>query len=162
MKRSELYRAIKSEALAKMPNLAYVDLQKGQLENPNGYPLPLPALLIEFRDATYKNLARHSQIADTTIRMYLVVDLVTDSFNDAELESETVSMLDLQDELYNTMEGLALPKATALIRECDLGVEYGIRNMTFTTDFSTAVTVIDDRKSYTKTKIDNIAITTDK
>ena len=94
--------------------------------------------------------------------MYLVVDLVTDSFNDAELESETVSMLDLQDELYTTMEGLALPKAPALIRECDLGVEYGLRNMTFTTAFSTAVTVIDYRKSYIQPQLDNIAITTDK
>lgn len=101
MLRSKIYKAIRDHSKSMLPYLQACDLQKGQFINPKkNYPLPLPAMLVEFQGFRFTNLLGHKQKGDGTISIYLYLDLVTDSLDGAEQENETIELLDYMDRVY--------------------------------------------------------------
>lgn len=144
MKRSQIYKPLRDEAKQKLPYLKFIDLQKGQMNNPKqNYPIPLPALLVELGDFRFSNLLEHKQKGDGTISFYLYLDLVSDSFNGAEREDKTIELLDRFDELFETFEGFSIPNMTPLVRSMEYKPQYGTRFILFQVDFSST---IDDQK----------------
>lgn len=140
MKRSELYQSIKAQAKAAMPNLQYIDLQKQQTKRAkDDYPMPLPALFIEFRNASFSALAGTRQQAKMIVSFTLVQECVTDSFDDAELETETIELLDANDAVYEAFHCFNIGGYGKLIRIAESKPEYGIRSIEFTTDFELSV-----------------------
>jgi hypothetical protein len=147
MKRSELYKALRDLAKEKMPDLKIIDLQKGQFgKQAQNYPVPLPALLIEIGDFRFSNLLEHRQKGDGVIGLYLYLDMVADTLNGAERESQTIEILDRQDELFEAFEGTVIsPLATPLVRQTEYKPQYTPqRAVMLRTDFTTT---IDDRKT---------------
>lgn len=135
--RSKVYKDIRDKLLAEMPELQFVDLQKGQMSNKEqNYPIPLPACLVEIRPAQWSN-ATGGQLGDATISLYLYLDLVTDSFDAAERENETIDILDNLDRVYEVMEGFDGVVFHPLNRIADAIVEYGKRYVCYRTDFKT-------------------------
>ena len=151
MKRSDLYKKLRDVAKAKMTDLAYVDLQKQQMKKiSETNPIPLPALLIEFKDAQFSNVAKLDQMGNKTISLYLYLDLVTDSFDGAESENDSIALLDKMDEIFQTFQGVSCELFSQLIRVSEGIQEYGSRYICFRTDFSTSVK---DIKEVTTTRV---------
>lgn len=129
-----------------MPELMFRDLQKGQFLQPReNYPLPLPALLVEFQGFRFSNMAEQTQIGDGTISLYLYLDLVTDSFDGAEQEDETIELLDYMDTVYQAFEGFGIEGMSPMNRTNESKPQYGERFIAFRVDFSTSV---DEQKIY--------------
>jgi hypothetical protein len=140
MKKSDLYKSIRDIAKAGITDLEFVDLQKGQFKRiKENQPVPLPALLIEFRGGSFSEMARNSQMGDVTIAIYFYLDLVTDSFDGAESEEETIELLDRQDDVYRVFQGQSCELFSKLIRTNEEPPQYGERYIMFRTDFSTNV-----------------------
>ncbi len=126
MQRSFLYTAIKNKAKESLPWVNYIDLQKGQFRRQeNNYPIPLPALLIEFTNVNYANTLQGKQTGDVTINIELYLPCVTDSFDNAELEDETIQLLDKWDEVYNVLHGFNCGQITKLTRTREQAADYG-------------------------------------
>lgn len=140
MKRSKIYKPLRDQAIKGMPYLQFRDLQMGQMNKPReNYPIPLPALFVEIGDVRFSNLLEHQQKGDLTISIYLYMDLVTDSFDSAELENETIELLDHMDDVFQTFEGFAVPGLTPLVRQTEYRPQYGIRFIMFRVDFTTTL-----------------------
>lgn len=140
MKRSEVYKVIRDVVKEKMPYLQYVDLQKQQMKRPSEhYPIALPALLVEFKDARFSNISQLNQIGDFVISIYLYLDLVTDSFDGSELESETIELLDKADDVFQTLQGVSCDLFSQLIRIGEAVHEYGNKYICLRTDFATSI-----------------------
>lgn len=138
MKRSFIYKPLRDRAIQGMPYLKFRDLQKGQMQNPTqNYPIPLPALLIEIGDIRFSNLSEHNQKGDGIISLCLYLDLVTDSFDTAEQENETIELLDRMDDVFQTFEGFSIPGLTPLVRQTEYKPQYGKRFILFRVDFTT-------------------------
>lgn len=139
MSRSKVYKDIKDRLLEQLPELEYVDLQKGQFGNKaQEYPIPLPAILIEFRPVTWSE-STGGQLGDATISLYYYLDLVTDSFNNSEAENETIEILDNLDAMYDIMNGFAGDDFNPLNRLTDAIVEYKDKYVCYRTDFQTTL-----------------------
>lgn len=159
MKRSIIYTAIKEQAQEKLQDLLYIDLQKGQFKKPeSNYPIPLPALLVELKDARYTDILNLEQTGSLELSLYLYLDLVTDSFDGAKLEEETLQILDKMDEIYQIFHGLSTAGFSKLIRTREALVEYGKNYLCFRTDFTTSTR---DAKDTRTLKIARPSITID-
>lgn len=144
MKRSLLYKALRDEALGKMPYLNFFDLQKDQVKTPQQfYPIPFPALLIELGNADFSQLAEFHQKGAMPVSFYLYLDNVTDSFDGAEQEQQTIEMLDRIDDVYQVFEGFCIEGMTPLVRIRDYMPVYGTRLAMYRIDFTT---MVDDHK----------------
>ncbi len=136
--RSRVYTEIRNRLLEKLPQLQYVDLQKGQFDKPQqNYPIPLPAALIEIKPKEWSNAATGNQMGETIVSIYLYHDLVTDSFNGAEQEAETIKLLDTQDDVFQALECFDSDEFQPLSRISEHEPYYGDRYVCFGTDFKT-------------------------
>jgi len=137
--RSEVYKQIRDRLLEKMSELQYVDLQKGQFTSkPQNYPIPLPACLVEFKPVQWSE-ATGGQLGDSAISLYLYIDHVTDSFDGAEQEEETIQLLDNLDQLYECMQGYSGKNFSPLNRISDAVAGYGERYVCYRTNFQTTL-----------------------
>jgi len=120
MKLKDIYLRIKETAQEKMPYLCYIDLQKKQFERATeDYPVPAPTLLVEFDGADFSNLARHRQMGASSVSIYFYQNIVTDTFDSAELEVETLELLEAKDEIFQTFEGLTITDCSQLVRKSE-------------------------------------------
>ena len=53
----------------------------------------------------WSNMEAGHQLGEMTVSVSLYLDLVTDSFNGAEQKTETIALLDKQDELFEALDG---------------------------------------------------------
>lgn len=121
-----------------MPILQYIDLQKGQMARKDqNYPIPVPACLIEIKPTRWSSTGG-GQLGQTTVSLYLYMDSVTDTFDNAESES-SVEILDNLDTLYEVVQGLYGQYFNPLNRVSDAVVEYRDRTVCFRTDFETVL-----------------------
>lgn len=139
MSRSRIYNNIKDRLLEKLEGIRVVDMQKGQFKMAkDNYPLPLPALLIGINPVSWSNTTGE-QIGDGIISIYYYKDLVTDSFDEAESEAETIEVLDSFDEIYRALQGFRGDDFNSLIRINDKIEAYDKTYICFKTDFKTAI-----------------------
>ena len=151
MQRSVLYQLIKNNIKKILPWVNYIDLQKGQFRRlDNNYPIPLPALLIEFGNVNYSNTLKNKQIGEITINIELYLPCVTDSFDNAELEDETIQILDRWDELYKAFHGFNCEQITKLVRKQEQTAEYGNGYICLRSEF---VAVFNEHQDIENTKI---------
>lgn len=145
MKRSDLYKAIRDRAKDQLPDIAIVDLQKQQLraKAKDEFPYPLPALLVEFKNARFTNQRGTKQQSTFTVSLQYALDLNTCSFDGAELEQETIELLDKSDEIYESFHLFRIDNIALMSRVSESPPEYGNRFIAFTTDFE--LTVFEDK-----------------
>lgn len=138
--RSEVYKNIRDRLLEQLPMLQFVDLQKGQFVQPaQNYPIPLPAALVNITPTSWSNMEAGHQMGETTVSVSLYYDLVTDSFDGAEQEAETIAILDMQDAVFQALEGLAGEDFNPLNRTSEQPAQYGTRYVCYTTNFKTTI-----------------------
>jgi hypothetical protein len=152
--RSNVYKEIRDRLLDKLPFLQYIDLQKWQFNNKaQNYPVPLPACLVEFKQVQWSQTTG-GQLGDCTLSLYIYIDHVTDSFDGAEQETETINLLDYLDQLYECMQGFSGEKFAPLNRISDTIASYESRYVCYRIDFQT--TLFHDDAPQKTGKIDEV------
>lgn len=152
--RSDLYKKLRDVAKAGMTELKYIDLQKGQFRNfTKEHPLPLPALLVEFKNGQYTNVGKLDQMGDMMISIYLYLDNFGESFSGSKSEDKSLALLDKMDEVFQTFQGVSCEMFSKLIRTADETQEIKDNYICFRTDFSTG---IKDVKTVTTKKLTSI------
>lgn len=162
MKRSTIYKSIRDVAKSEIPDLAFVDLQKQQIKRRTvEFPLPLPALLVEFKHTPYSNVGSKSQLGEMHITLWLYVNLITNSFDGAEMETETLELLDRADEIFEVFHCNTLGGIGSMTRIADLPNEYGADWMALKTDFKLTIKDKKELGITTTTQIPTVRIVTE-
>lgn len=139
MQRSKVYIEIRDRLKERMAQLKTVDLQKGQFKNQQQHlPVPMPAALIELRPLDWQH-ATGGQIADAVASVSLYLDLVTDSFDEAEQNDETLAILDSLDELNEALSGFSGTDFGSAMRLRDGVDHYGADYVCLKADFRFAL-----------------------
>ena len=105
--RTELYHAI-SEKLLECPEIKWVDVDSGQLENPQqDYPMPLPAVLIDIGPIEYTDISDSVKEAEATeISLSLIHPLPGNHFSTGHQRSAASDWLKLNSRLASLIDGL--------------------------------------------------------
>ncbi|MFN4298564.1 MAG: hypothetical protein ACK4EX_02415 [Thermaurantimonas sp.] len=136
---ASIYKAVSEYAGTQMPWLAYIDLQKGQIRRPaQTYPIPLPALLVEFRSISYGHLVQGKQLVSMQIRLSLYLQLLTDTHQGALMQEESLMMLSRIEEVKQHFDGLLINGSCRLLNQADLQPEFGTDYMAYHSDYSSS------------------------
>lgn len=137
MLRRRIYKAICQRLKATMPQLEYIDLQKGQIARAaESYPIPFPSCLIKFMPVEWTNTGG-GQLGETVISVTYYTDHLGDTFEGGEQSPEAIADLDAIDEVYNALQGFAPDDMNPLNRVTDTVVEPGARYISYQTIFKT-------------------------
>lgn len=139
-----------------MPAGLYIDLDKGQLQQKKeNYPFPLPAVLVKFGAIRWSSASEGLRLGDLTFTFTLIDNLVTDSFEGAESENETIELLDLQDDLFQALEEFSTTDMQPLTRESEGETKTDIRAIIFTSTYKTTIQQTKEivRRTVTKPKL---------
>ena len=139
MKGSVLYKTIKQQIKSKLSEVVYIDLQKGQFDHAGeNFPIPLPCILFEFGNIDYSQVLKNSQIGDMRLSICYYTDLVTETFDEAELEEESLLILDKSEEIFEAIQGLKIDGFSSPVRIGEGKPEYFGQYIKLRTDFSLA------------------------
>lgn len=152
MKRSDILKAIKDRVSERLPWVEYTDMDKGQLKRATEeYPVPMPALLVQMKQTPMQSVGGGSQIGSMIITLSLCMDLVTDSYDGCESETETDTILDRTDELWKAMDMLHAGTWGNMVRTSELEPIYGLRYIAQRIEYRIAI------KDIMPSRISNIA-----
>jgi hypothetical protein len=144
MKKSELIQQLVLIA-QQVEGIVYCDLQKMQIKRAaQDYPMPMPAVLFDITNVSFTNTAQKHQLGSLKITISAYFDLVTDSFDGAEMSAETLQLLDKSDELFEAFHGSLIPGYGNMKRLQDLPSEYGFRYICFKSSYSLSVKDLKD------------------
>lgn len=138
MSKVVLYKAIRDRLMSEMPELRFVDLNKGQFLKPgDNYPIPLPAALVGFGRVSYQTLLQGEAHGTCTITVSLYADNSADSFDGAEQEENSLVMLELHDGIFQALEGLNNDGVFQRLTRTGESEEFTGRVLCFKTEFHT-------------------------
>ena len=114
---NEIYTSIRNRLQEKLPELEYVDLQKGQI-NLYGQEtnLPLPAALIEIKQVDWTETAGGYQTGDALLSVYLYLDKTAGTLDPNVQDAESLRLLDMQEEIFRALEKLSGNTFQPLVR----------------------------------------------
>lgn len=137
MSKVALYKAIRDRLKTGIPEL-FIDMNKGQFLKPaDHYPVPLPAALISFGRVGYDTMLQGESHGKCTVTVSLFVDNSADSFDGAEQEEASLTMLEMQDSIFQLLEGLNDDNAFQRLTRTGESEEFSARLLCFKTDFAT-------------------------
>ncbi|MCL2133031.1 MAG: hypothetical protein FWH39_01645 [Bacteroidales bacterium] len=114
---SEIYTSIRDRLQDKLPELLYVDLQKGQLDLYRQHEnLPLPAALIEIKQLDWLGTAGGYQTGEAVISVCLYLNKTADTLDTTDQEIESLLLLDSQEAIFRALEKLSGNTFQPLIR----------------------------------------------
>lgn len=142
---SKILLDLQARLSAEVPELEYIDQQLGQLsqigENERP-PLAYPAVLIDFPNTGYSDLANNIQMGAVQIAVQLVFDNYYATWHEATLEvrKEGLEYLEIEQKVYKALQGWCEDYFTPLSRtnvksqnNNDVGLR--VREMTFYTEY---------------------------
>lgn len=105
--RKQLIMAIAGRIREQVPDVRHIDVFNEQIANAaSGIPFPLPAVLIEFEEVVYKQLANHCTTADVPIRLHIITRTVQTNGANAKNFEESLSYLDTIDNVNKALSTL--------------------------------------------------------
>lgn len=156
---SEILQDLQQHICAHVPEIAFIDQDLGQLAQvgENGRPpLAFPALLIDFPDSTFSELATSGQLGNVPITLQLVFDNYSQTWHKAPKESimKGLEYLNIEQRLHNCLNGWHEDYFTPLIRTSvksqnnnDIGLR--VRTLSYTTSYEDYSTTQDEYKEVT-------------
>ena len=105
-----LYKNLMEHIKSTVPEIAWIDLDMGQLEVPKeNYAIPFPCCLIEFEDYQPQSVGRGVQVGDLIVKVRLAFDYLeeTDSLAPEDLRNSGLVKLQLVNKLYDSIQGFS-------------------------------------------------------
>ncbi len=102
-----------------LPQLAWIDLDKGQLTDPRPHhSLVSPALLINMGTVSWEELGQNTQIGSATITLKLAFVLASETHADDPNLTDSVAQLELAERLHRrAITSLVLTQRTATLTQ---------------------------------------------
>lgn len=139
MSKKSLYLAVKEALKIKLPDL-FIDLQKGQFLKPSeNLPVPLPAALVEIYVQKWDEHSKKAQKGEGTIRIELYLDNRQNTFDESELETETIEMLDASSDVFKAVNGLTGDKFEYIERTAEQKPKYDKDYVCFAIEFKFSI-----------------------
>jgi hypothetical protein len=114
---SEIYTSIRDRLQEKLPELLYVDLQKGQFDRYGQQAnLPLPSALIELKQVDWVGTAGGYQTGDALLSVYLYLDKPAGALEPAAQKAGSLLLLHTQQKIFRALEKLSGNTFHPLIR----------------------------------------------
>jgi|SRR5690625_1562201 len=100
-----LFLALQERILQQVPEIRYIDQDLGQL-NEERPPLSYPAILIDFSNFNYENLAEHKQTAEGIVVLKLIFDIYSNSNNlsPESVKDKALSFYDTEWKIYKVLQ----------------------------------------------------------
>jgi hypothetical protein len=118
---SEIYTSIHDRLQEKLPELLYIDLQKGQFDRYGQQAnLPLPSALIELKQVDWVGTAGGSQTGDALISVYLYIDKPAGTLEATAQQAGSLLMLHTQQKIFRALEKLSGDTFQPLIRVAEI------------------------------------------
>lgn len=125
--RRDIYESVKGRLVKELPWLETIDLDKGQVgRGERNYPLSLPAAYIRLGRIDWESRAG-LQEGDIELGVTLVLESVQDTYAGAEAEREALREVDLEEAVYEALEGYSSAAHSGLNRRATLPPEWGER-----------------------------------
>jgi hypothetical protein len=103
-----LFRALQKELKSKIPTLAWIDKNMGQLNNLDDFEVfPLPAILIEFGRTDWQGLGDGVQQGISMVKLHIIFENYS-SANSETTEKEmntALAFFDFTDQVHEVVEG---------------------------------------------------------
>lgn len=135
-----IYIDIMDKLIADVPELFWVDLQKGQM-NYARPPILFPAALLKLQITKAQNLNTTKQKCDALITVDLCFDFTgnTDATTPITARNESLKYMDVKEKVFATLQGFKTANMNPLERvneyETPRPDGYKVTSMTFTTSF---------------------------
>ena len=105
--RKRIIMAIADRIREQVPEIKYIDVFNEQIANATGgIPFPLPAVLIEFEEITYKQLSNHCTTADVPLRLHIVTRTVQANGSNARTFEASLAYFDTIDKVNKALSTL--------------------------------------------------------
>jgi len=156
---SEILKDLMNHISAELPEIKFIDQDLGQLAQVGEHdrpPLAYPAILIDFPNTDYSELATSAQLAQCNISFQLIFSTHSQTWHKAPdaVQSKGLEYLEIEQKLYNCLNGWSENYFSPLIRtnvksqnNNDIGLR--VRTMTFTTSYEDYSTSQDEVKEVT-------------
>ena len=102
-----LYPALADRLAAQVPDLGWIDLDQGQLDNVDAeYPLPFDAgvCLIDFDEADWHDIGQGIQRGECQVRVTLAVRVVADSYQRSSQRGAALAKLELLGDVHAALQ----------------------------------------------------------
>lgn len=135
-----IYQAILAQLEAQVPELKWIDLDKGQMnfERP---PVLFPAALIDIDVVKAQNLNSRRQLCDAAINVKLCFDYGgnTDANTPTQARQDSLGYFDLKEKVYANLQGYGNAEMNGLERVREFSEprrdHYKVINIVFTTQY---------------------------
>jgi len=98
--RTDIYNELVGRLRAGVPELAWIDVQRGQLSKPKGeHPVPFPAVLVEFTNVSFEGYARGLRKGTGTLKLWYATDAVADMHEGSETLDYALAEFEMIDTL---------------------------------------------------------------
>jgi hypothetical protein len=123
-----------------LPDLAWFDKQMDQFTNPElAYAIPLPCILMEYRQFEWQNVGKNQQRGNGNIRFYIYFEKYADTFDGAVDLGPATRFFDFTEQVNIALQGFSLPNMTALTRVSDNNDGSANMVITGTVDYGTII-----------------------
>lgn len=155
MKRIDLFNELKSIATSNMPELALVDMQKGQIDPQKDNTDKLPALLFEFRESTYESSGKGNQLGKMLVSIYLY-QAIAENQSAEDLALENARILNNLDNVFQVFSQINVESFSPLERIAEQAEETKSKYLYLgnNTDGLVVLRSTEDTPSYVCTRID--------
>ncbi|WP_234111762.1 hypothetical protein [Chryseobacterium sp. R2A-55] len=142
---SQILLDLQDRISQEVPEIRYTDQNLGQLAklgDTDQPPLAYPAVLIDFPNTVYSEMATNLQIGAVQISVLLVLDTYSQTWHNAPLEvrEKGLEYLEIEQKLYKSLQGWNLDyfaplSRTAIRSQNNNDVGLRVRELTFTTEY---------------------------
>ena len=124
-----------------LPDLAWFDKQMDQFANPElALAIPLPCILMEYRQFEWQNVGKNQQRGTGNIRFYVYFENYADSFTGTVNPQLATRFFDFTEQVNLALQGYTLANMTPLTRTSDNNDIGNNMIMTAIVDYGTIIT----------------------
>ena len=150
--KGQIYKQISEHLKNNIPELIYIDKERGQLEKENELLVPKPAVLIAFLRFEWTDIGNGIKQGKGSIQVRTAIENYAESYSDSIDQDAAIAFFELNEQIDNSLEGLSGEKFSTLLKIADEDdLEHG---NTIVTVFEYETTIIDDSKAIDKQMVE--------
>lgn len=143
--KGKIFKEIATHLETEVPELIYIDKERGQLEKENELLVPKPAVLIAFLRFEWSDIGNGVKEGKGSIQIRTAIENYAESYSGSIDQDAAISFFELNEKIDNALEGFSGDNFSALAKiadEDDLD-----HSNTIVTVFEYETTIIDDSKA---------------
>src|SRR5690606_3851153 len=143
--KGKIFKEIATHLETQVPELIYIDKERGQLEKENELLVPKPAVLVAFLRFEWSDIGNGVKEGKGSIQIRTTIDNHAESRSARNTQNAAISVFEPNETIDNALEGSSGDNLSALAM---IGDEDDIDNRnTIVTGFEYETTIVEDSKT---------------